>query len=357
MNKFLTSGQIEISDVNNLETTLGSSFVDLSDLKTKTQNLTGTSAETKADGKLSVVNSNNARHISLTSTSTSGELSCTRQDGYTFNVIKEVDGDITVGDGASENLLHLNGTVKVDNAVLPAIDDSNFGFNFYLGNSTHTWSEVYNNHLLLKTKNTLAPKISINGSSGSAGQVLTSTGSGVEWASAGGSSGNKEVIDFTGKTESDYLSNLTGSSNGVVNQLFNGEYVTIKSAVTTSAGRVMTVKDTVPSDEFTTTWCNGNVGEEYKESQALGVLLEDVVVGDYAKVAVKGICSVLCGASTTAQRGCLVTLGGSASSWAGTVVCTSRVSNEPSVGICLSDGSKSANQPIVVFLQHGFESY
>ena len=173
-----------------------------------------------------------------------------------------------------------------------------------------------------------------------------------------GTSGeNKEVIDFTGKSESDYLSNLNGSSIGVVNQLFNGEYVTIKSAVTTSAGRVMTIKDTVPSDEFTTTWCNGNVGEEYKESQALGVLLEDVIAGDYAKVAVKGICSVLCGTSTTAQRGCLVTLGGSASSYAGRVVCTSRLQNEPSIGICLSDGFKSANDPIVVFLQHGFESY
>jgi hypothetical protein len=173
-----------------------------------------------------------------------------------------------------------------------------------------------------------------------------------------GSSGNKEIFDFTNKDESDYLSALTGSSTGVANALYNGEYVTVKSAVTASAGRVMSFDaSSNNADEYEIAYCDGNTGEQDASSQALGVLLEDVIAGSYCKVATKGICSVLIGSTTTAQRGCMVTLGGSASSFQGRVVCTSRTSNEPSIGICMSRGSKSANDPIVVFLQATFESY
>ena len=169
------------------------------------------------------------------------------------------------------------------------------------------------------------------------------------------SSGNKQLLDLTSQDENAYISQLTGSSVGIENVLFAGEYVTIKSAVTASAGRVMSFDATI--NEYTINFCNGNAGEQYASSQALGILIDDVTAGNYCRVAVKGICSVLVGSSTTAQPGCMVTLGGSASSYQGRVVCTSRTSNEPSVGICMSSGTKSVNDPIVVFLQTTFESY
>ena len=172
-----------------------------------------------------------------------------------------------------------------------------------------------------------------------------------------GSTGNKEMFDFTGKNESDYLSALTGTSVGIENVLYNGEYIRVRSNVAASAGRVMSVSDDTNTNEYAVEFCNGNIGEQNASSQALGVLLDDVTPGNMCRIATKGICSVLIGSTTTAQRGCLITLGGSASSYQGMVVCTSRSSNEPSIGICLSDGSKSANDPIVVFLQSTFESY
>ena len=174
--------------------------------------------------------------------------------------------------------------------------------------------------------------------------------------SAGGS-GNKLLFDLTNKIESDYLSALTGSGIGVRNDLYNGEYIKVKSTIAASAGRVMSFESVGDNNEYTINFCNGNTGEQNASSQALGILMEDVLPGEYCNIATKGICSVLVGASTTAQRGCLVTLGGSASSFQGRVVCTSRTSNEPSIGICMSDGPRSVNQPIVVFLQASFESY
>lgn len=181
---------------------------------------------------------------------------------------------------------------------------------------------------------------------------------GTDISGGGGGGGNQELIDLTGESESSYLSALTGSSSGVENVLYNGQYITVKSAITMSAGRVVSFDaSTNNASEYTIDYCDGGTGEQNASSQAVGVLLDDVVAGGYCRVAVKGICSVLIGTSTTAQRGCLVTVGGSASSYQGRVVCTSRTSNEPSIGICMSYGSKSANQPIVVFLQAGFESY
>jgi hypothetical protein len=169
--------------------------------------------------------------------------------------------------------------------------------------------------------------------------------------------GNKEIFNFTGKIESDYLSLLTGSGTGIENTLYNGEYITVKSNVAASAGRVMSFGSNNNPNEYAVEFCDGNTGEQNASSQALGILLDDVTPGNYCRVATKGICSVLVGASTTAQRGCLITLGGSASSYQGRVVCTSRTANEPSIGICMSNGSKSVNDPIVVFLQSTFESY
>ena len=176
--------------------------------------------------------------------------------------------------------------------------------------------------------------------------------------SGGGGAGNKEIFDFTGLNESTYLSPLTGNSSGIENVLYNGEFVTVKSAITASAGRVMSFDaSTNNASEYTIDFCNGGTGEQNASSQVLGILLDDVVAGEYCRVATKGICSVLVGSTTTAQRGCMVTLGGSASSYQGRVVCTSRTANEPSCGICMSYGSKSINQPIVVLLQTTFESY
>ena len=172
-----------------------------------------------------------------------------------------------------------------------------------------------------------------------------------------GSGGNKEIFNFTGKIESDYLSLLTGYGIGVENTLYNGEYITVKSNIAASAGRVMSLDSGSNANEYVVEFCNGNTGEQNASSQALGILMDDVTPGNYCRVATKGICSVLVGTSTTAQRGCLVTLGGSASSYQGRVVCTSRTANEPSIGICMSNGSKSINDPIVVFLQSTFESY
>ena len=175
-------------------------------------------------------------------------------------------------------------------------------------------------------------------------------------AVSGAASQNRELINFTGKSESDYASLLTGKG-GVANQLFNGEYVSIVSEVTATAGRVMSFSDGKVGDELKATLCNGNVGEQNAESQVVGVLLNDVAAGGVARIATKGICSVLCGGTTTAQRGCLVTVGGGASSWQGRVTCTSRTSNEPSIGVCMSAGSKREDEPIVVLLQSSFESY
>ena len=175
----------------------------------------------------------------------------------------------------------------------------------------------------------------------------------------GGSTGeNKEIYDFSGKNESDYLSTLTGNSVGIENMLFHGEFVTVKSSVSMSAGRVVSFNSSTDNaNEYEIDFCNGNSGEQNSSSQALGVTLDDVIAGGYTRVATKGICSVLVGSTTTAQRGCMVTLGGSASSFQGRIVCTSRTSNEPSIGISMTYGSKSANDPIVVYLQTTFESY
>ena len=180
---------------------------------------------------------------------------------------------------------------------------------------------------------------------------------GSDISGGGGGGGNKRIFDLTGKNESDYLSALTGSGIGVRNDLYNGEYITAKSTIAASAGRVMSFESVDDSNEYTINFCDGNSGEQNASSHTVGILMEDVLPGEYCNIATKGICSVLVGSTTTAQRGCLVTLGGSASSYQGRVVCTSRTSNEPSIGICMSDGSRSANQPIVVFLQASFESY
>ena len=175
--------------------------------------------------------------------------------------------------------------------------------------------------------------------------------------SSGSTSDNKEIYDFTNINESDYLSPLTGTGIGVENNLYNGEYITVKSNVAASAGRVMSFATDNNPNEYIVDFCDGNTGEQNASSQALGILMDDVTPGNYCRIATKGICSVLVGTSTTAKRGCLITLGGSASSYQGRVVCTSRTANEPSIGICMSNGSKSANDPIVVFLQTTFESY
>ena len=124
--------------------------------------------------------------------------------------------------------------------------------------------------------------------------------------------GNKEIFNFTGKIESDYLSLLTGSGTGVENTLYNGEYITVKSNVAASAGRVMSFGSNNNPNEYAVEFCDGNTGEQNASSQALGILMDDVTPGNYCRVATKGICSVLVGTSTTAQRGCLITLGGSA---------------------------------------------
>jgi hypothetical protein len=168
---------------------------------------------------------------------------------------------------------------------------------------------------------------------------------------------NKQLFNLTGKNENAYLSNLTGSGIGVKNDLYNGEYITVKSTIAASAGRVMAFESVANSNEYTVNFCNGNTGEQNASSQAVGILMEDCIPGQYCNLAIKGICSVLVDSTTTAQRGCLVTLAGSASSAQGRVVCTSRTANYPSIGICMSDGAMSANQPIVVFLQSSFGSY
>ena len=169
--------------------------------------------------------------------------------------------------------------------------------------------------------------------------------------------GNTEIYNFTDKNESDYLSALTGSSTGVENVLYNGEYVTVKSAVTASAGRVMSFVDSGNNaDEYEITYCV-NADEQVASSQALGVLLEDVIAGSYCRVATNGICSVLVGATTTASRGCLVSLGGIGSSFQGRVVCDPITSDNSSIGICMSSGIKNANDPIVVFVRATFETF
>ena len=125
-----------------------------------------------------------------------------------------------------------------------------------------------------------------------------------------------------------------------------------------SAGRVVSLADVNDmASAITVTYCDGNVGEQNASSQAFGVTLDDCVVGGTVRVAVSGICCVLAGATTTAQRGCLVTVGGSASVWQGRVVCSSTTSDEPSIGMCVSSGSVSENQPIVVWVKPSFESY
>ena len=135
-----------------------------------------------------------------------------------------------------------------------------------------------------------------------------------------GGGGNKLLFDLTNKIESDYISPLTGSGTGIRNDLYNGEYIKVKSTIAASAGRVMSFESVGDSNEYTINFCNGNTGEQNASSQALGILMEDVLAGEYCNIATKGICSVLVGASTTAQRGCLVTLGGSASSFQGSRV-------------------------------------
>ena len=177
--------------------------------------------------------------------------------------------------------------------------------------------------------------------------------------SAGGGGGNTLVADLSTQTPNDYLtSGLNGSSIGVANQLFYGKYYTFKSATTMSAGRVVSFNNiTNMTGELEVTYVNGGIGEQNASSQAIGVTLNDCVAGGTVNVATSGIASVLCGSTTTAQRGCMVTVGGSANSYQGKVVCTSRTANEPSIGICMSYGSRSNNQPIVVWLQTGFESY
>ena len=177
--------------------------------------------------------------------------------------------------------------------------------------------------------------------------------------SAGGGGGNTLVADLSTQTPNDYLtSGLNGTSAGVANQLFYGKYYTFKSATTMSAGRVVSFNNiTNMTGELEVTYVNGGVGEQNASSQAIGVTLNDCVAGGTVNVATSGIASVLCGSTTTAQRGCMVTVGGSANSYQGKVVCTSRTANEPSIGICMSYGSRSNNQPIVVWLQTGFESY
>jgi predicted RecA/RadA family phage recombinase len=164
---------------------------------------------------------------------------------------------------------------------------------------------------------------------------------------------------MVGKNESDYLSSgLNGSFAGVQNVLHNGKYITCTASIAMTAGRVVSFTGVNNNtSELSVTYCNGNVGEQNASSLPLGVTMNDVQIGGEVQVAVEGICSVLIGSTSTAQRGCMVTVGGSANSYQGRVTTTSRYGNEPSIGICLSYGSRNANQPIVVKLQGSFESY
>ena len=158
---------------------------------------------------------------------------------------------------------------------------------------------------------------------------------------------------MAGSSDSAFLSPLTGNSDGITNNLYHGRYFTFISSTSMSAG----FSDDTGGGVMRVAPCNGNIGEQNASSMAVGVTLYDCVVGGQVRVAVSGICSVLVGVSTTGQRGCMVTVGGSASSWQGRVVCTSRTANEPSIGVCMSYGSRTTNQPIVVWIQGGFESY
>ena len=70
-----------------------------------------------------------------------------------------------------------------------------------------------------------------------------------------------------------------------------------------SAGRVVSLADVNDmASSIPVTYCDGNVGEQNASSQAFGVTLASVA-GGTVRVAVSGICCVLAGATTTAQRG------------------------------------------------------
>lgn len=170
---------------------------------------------------------------------------------------------------------------------------------------------------------------------------------------------NKELFDLRGVNESDFLSQINGNSVGITNDLFRGEYITCTSETAMSAGRVVSFTSVSGSStaDYQVTFCNGLVGEQGGSSQAIGVTMNDVLANGTVRVAVKGICSVLIGISSVALRGCMVNVGGSALTYQGRVSLSSRVSNQPSIGICMSTGNKTVNQPILLLLQSGFESY
>ncbi len=161
--------------------------------------------------------------------------------------------------------------------------------------------------------------------------------------------------DLGSDAPSTFLSTgLTGNyPNTTSNTLSSGHFIKVRADENMAAGIVVSFVASATATAISVKPCQPANGEDGASSQPLGILLNEVAAGGVAQVATSGICSVVCGSSGTADAGQLVLVEGTD----GKVSVGAGQSNSAACGVCLSDGTTTANTPIVVWIRGGYELY
>jgi hypothetical protein len=167
---------------------------------------------------------------------------------------------------------------------------------------------------------------------------------------------NGEVLrrNISTNSPSDFITSGIGTNPNVTNNLYSGEVIICKSGESMRSGTVVSFADANnDTDDFTLTTCKPANTESGASSQPVGVLLEDATANAAVRVAVSGITTCISNGSITYDRGGMLQVAGTN----GKVTQGTATSNEAGLGICLSGGSKNANDPVLVMLHANYESF
>jgi hypothetical protein len=168
---------------------------------------------------------------------------------------------------------------------------------------------------------------------------------------------NGEIVlrDISSSSPNNFITQgINGTNSGVINNLYSGEVIVVKSGETMPSGTVVSfAHDGNDTDVFKLTTCKPGNGENGASSQPLGVLLQDATLNSAARVAVSGITTCISDGTIDYKRGGMLQVAGTK----GRVTQGTASTNTASVGICLSGGQKSVNDPVLVMLHSNYESY
>lgn len=176
-----------------------------------------------------------------------------------------------------------------------------------------------------------------------------------------------ECIEFDDGLEGDLTGAYTvagmvspvGTGAGIVNRLYGGKYIVVKSAGGVISGHVVTVAAGLSPEGFLQVQhLAGNLAENSESSQPIGVALEDGAdAGTAIKVAISGICSVLSSpTSLTFVRGCMLYVD-TANAGRAIIASLPGTANRAAIGVCLSaTGGAVTNTPLLVALKLSYEA-